>query len=225
MYDITFASILRNATPYLERYMALLHGALDHFRRGRIVWVEGDSDDGTYQRLQELSGEFTRQNHEVTLIKLDHGGPKYGSVDETDRWWRLEMVWNRALAAIQDTEWAVLVESDLVWDYDTLAECMQHVESGVADVVYPMLYSASIPMHFHDSNGFRLLDGTRFTNRPPFVPGGWRGERFVPIQTGGGLIVTRGSTLDGATWRDKCRLHFREGIKLVADTQLGIYHP
>ena len=70
-YDLTLLSILRDSTPYLERYAAQLRAAAVHFERVHAIWVEGDSQDDTQHRLRDLAAELPI---DVTLVECKTGG-------------------------------------------------------------------------------------------------------------------------------------------------------
>jgi len=216
--SITFASIMRDSMTYIERYFAQIEAVAKHFKQVFIVIVEGDSTDGTKEYLAEKPNELP-SNMRLNVITYDLGGEKFGSVANPTRWSKLEACWNRAIENIQPTQYVACVESDLIWNWGALQECLHHLNDY--DVVFPMLYGQD---HFYDTNGFRLPDGRRFNGQHPIIPD-WNGVRFVRIQTGGGLIVTTYQHIRHAKWQDECRLHFPPDTHLVADTEVRIYHP
>lgn len=222
MYDLTICSIFRDSTSYLERYADQVVEVLAHFPQSHLIWLEGDSQDGTPQALAALADRLAA---DVTLLTYDTGGPYWPSIDHSLRWQQLEACWNRNLRYLEPSALCICVESDLMWDWSTVARCLEGLASW--DVVYPMLMKRGAGSEwFYDTNAFQRA-GQHFSMHPPVIPD-WEatsGERFVPVSTGGGLILTRYELLRQAQWRDNCVLHFPDGTRLAVDTQTRIYHP
>ncbi len=218
--DLQILSIFRDSMAYLDRYVAQVREALELYRSAHLIWLEGDSIDGTKQCLPILAHEFERSSVRVTHLELDQGNPYYPSVDLPERWRVLERAWNTALSALESSRLAVCVESDLIWSWDALATCLEHVESGRCEVAAPMLKRGSI---FYDTHGFTRA-GQHFTNAPPFIPA-WDGDQFVPCDTMGGMLCTTYAHLRDAEWRDGCVLRFAPGVRLLLDTSVEIQHP
>ncbi len=155
----------------------------------------------------------------MTLVECKTGGPYWPSIDHPQRWRQLEVVWNTALAYLEPTTYAVCVESDLIWDVDTLLACIEQLGEG--DAVAPLLLKGDI---FYDTHGFSR-HGQPFSNGAPYIPD-WDGQpRLVACDSLGGLVVTTYPVLCRATWRDGCRLRFPRDVALYADTASVIYHP
>lgn len=223
MYDLTIFSIFRDSAHYLERYAQQVKTAVAHAAQAHLVWLEGDSLDDTPVRLQELSETLEA---DVTLVKFDTGGPYWPSINHPDRWRQLEACWNRALKYLEPTRMAVCVESDLIWDWPTLEGLVSLVDSGCCEVACPMLMRSTPQTgpYFYDTNAF-TKDGQHFTNGLPYHPALRSGERFVTLDTAGGLLVSTGAQLSRARWRDQCVLHFAPNARIVLDSQLRIFHP
>src|SRR5258708_3181309 len=180
-YDLTVLSILRDSTPYLDRYAAQLRAAARRFEHVHAIWVEGDSRDDTQARLRALVDELPI---DVTLVECKTGGPYWPSIDHPQRWRQLEVVWNTALAYLEPTTYAVCVESDLIWDVDTLLACIEQLGEG--DAVAPLLLKGDI---FYDTHGFSR-HSQPFSNRAPYIPD-WDGQpRLVACDSLGRLVVT-----------------------------------
>lgn len=128
-YDITFLSILRDSTGYLDRYSRQLRQTLAQFEHSHVIWVEGDSTDDTPAQLRALAETLPAR---VTLAECPTHGPYWPSIDHPQRWQQLEYVWNTALRYLEPTRWAVCVESDLVWDWPTLAVLLADIKLAMA---------------------------------------------------------------------------------------------
>ncbi len=222
MYDITILSILRDSTLYIERYLDQLSTVFRHAKNPRAIWVEGNSVDGTYERLLRVK-EDKELPGEITLIKHEIGGPFWPSVDVPERWAQLEHCWNRAIAALEPSEICVAVESDLFWSNWHFQRVKKHLDKY--DVIAPMLMHQFIEF-FYDTNGFRK-NGANFecTPFPYCVPGGWNGDRFIDLDTCGGMIVTSYDAMRAAVWKNKCVMHFQPHYRIAVDTETRIYHP
>jgi hypothetical protein len=208
MNDLTILSIMRNSLGYLARYQAQVNAAFAHFERPHLILCEGDSDDGTKAALEQLevAGDFT-------LLELNTGGPLWPSISHPSRWRQLELAWNTCLSGLEPTEIAVCVESDLIWDWPTAVACPLLLRQTPATGLY-----------FYDTNAF-CTDGQHFRNAWPYHPALGGGERFIALETGGGMLVTTDAWLRRARWEDACVLHFPLDASIRLDSSLAIYHP
>lgn len=221
MYHITIFSIIRQAMKYIDRYERQVRSVFEGSDDCRLVLCEGDSTDGTKERLKTLD-----VGGKVDVITLDLGGPLYPSVDDPARWKQLETCWNTCIEQIQPTRYAICVECDLIWSADTVERLMSHLLHEQCEVVCPMLMTVK-PGHglrFYDCNAF-VKDGVHFESVYPYHPALTKGDQFVRLDTGGGMLVTTYFPLYHATWRDKCVLHFKPPARTMLDTQLAILHP
>jgi hypothetical protein len=212
---------------YLSRYLHQVRTAftVDRVQQAHLILCEGNSTDGTKTRLEALTvAEYGEINGDVTVITMDTTAAQFSSVDHPLRWRNLEHAWNTNLAHIEPSEFVVCVESDLIWDATVLHRMLAHLEAGVADVICPMLWHDEPRTKFYDTNAFVLPDGRHFQNFDPVIPD-HDGSQFVTLKTGGGMLVMRGETAKLAQWRDRCRMHFPDGVKVVTDTTERIYHP
>jgi hypothetical protein len=118
------------------------------------------------------------------------------------------------------------VESDLIWDWPTLETLIAHVEARFCQVACALLMrdTPQTGLYFYDTNAFRK-DGQNFSNYRPFHPALQGGDRFVELDTGGGMLVCTYPALRRARWKDQCVLHFEPGTPVVLDTQLQVFHP
>jgi hypothetical protein len=188
---VVLGSIFRNSTGYLSRYFSQVAGlaALLHSSGSpmRLLWVEGDSTDGTWDALREMAGEAPP---EVELIKCDHGGPLFGSVDNAERWRNISRVCNALLDCVRESDEALIyVESDLIWEPATMLRLLDHLEHVPA--VAPMCYWQPTAQ-FYDVWGHRGRDGQRFSPHPPYHPSIAQGA-LTPIQSAGSCLVMRGN--------------------------------
>lgn len=217
MYHLSIFSIIRNGAHYVDRYFEQINAIAGAFKAVHLTLVTGDNRDDTQERLEAW---LQRTPITVKIYRHDTGAPtSYDTMQA--RWQQLEHNWNLCLDYLATTEYAVCIEADLIWNVDVLLDCIKALDTY--DVVSPMLYAQN-EQRFYDINGFRLPDGRHFNAHEPIIPD-WNGERYVPLQTGGGMIVTRGDTLKYASWKNECRLHFMFGTTWVADTQNRIDHP
>lgn len=226
MHDLTILSIFRNSADYLERYEAQLNAAIDTLHgRTMLVWLEGDSTDGTPAMLTAMRERLSnRQLVDVTCETFNHGGPAYPSVDDPARWRQLAGVWNRCLSLLPEARYAVCVESDLIWEPRALQEMLAHVVLGVADVASPLLMLRDTEQ-FYDTHAYKAPDGTGWSAWAPYAPG-WDGGRFVEVSQAGGMVVARGETMQQARWGDNdCVLHFPADVRQIVDMQTRIRHP
>lgn len=226
MYDKTVLAIMRDSMPYMDRFISQVASVFEHGNNHLII-TEGDSVDGTKDYLADLASDGNYiLNADVTIIELDTGTPKMGSISHPRRWRSLEWAWNTNLKYLQSTNYAICVESDLIWTKDVFFKMIEYLSVHKGDVVCPMLMrdTARQGHYFYDTNAFRL-NGKNFQNEKPYHPDWNDAERFMRLDSGGGMIVTHGETLAKAEWKNQCVLHWPDGVRVVCDTQSEILHP
>src|SRR5689334_11275348 len=100
------ASIFRNSVGYLPRYfnqVAQLALALE--QQGdtlSIVVAEGDSTDRTEEELRGYLRRFNGIFRARYMIKAEHGGPVFASVDDAQRWRNISYVCNALLNQVSE---------------------------------------------------------------------------------------------------------------------------
>jgi hypothetical protein len=222
---LVVASIFRNSEGYVHRYFEQIRALRDQMPV-RLVIAEGDSDDDTLTLLER--GVADRD----TLLKVDHGGPVYGSIDVKERWAQIAYVCNTVLKHLdlKDSDKLIYVESDLVWPWDTMVQLAKDL-----DVVGA---AAAMSFHgrtgkFYDTWGHVGLDGVPFRHDAPYhdrlakIPPG----RLLPIQSAGSCIAVRGDIVNAGVQfsNDDCIRGFCRSIRdhtpLWLDTGAEVYHP
>jgi hypothetical protein len=227
---IVLASIFRNSSSYLDRYFTQITNLRSELvERGHSLtyaWAEGDSTDDTFQRLSV----HVNPRPDDVLIKVDHGGPVFGSVDNDQRWRNISKVCNALLDAIPtDTDYVIYVESDLLWTADTMLPLLNHVLNGL-DAVAPMCFHLPTGM-FYDTWGHRK-NGLRFTQNSPYHPHINPGIDVTEIDSAGSCIVMNYSVAQHARF-DPPELGIvgfgntlrQLGFKLFLDTTQRVFHP
>lgn len=236
--NIVIASIFRNSTGYLPFYVERVYqlaAALKLRGHGvRFVWVEGDSTDATWDVLAE---ERDAAFWPVTLVKREHGGPMWGSVDVDDRWAKLAWVHNGMLAEVKATDDVLLyVESDLMWNNATMLKLLGHLDTPGVDGVCPLSVIHTSPATFYDTWGHRS-GGQKFGHHWPYHPMLTRpadpATGLYPMDSAGSCWVVkadvaRAATFDGdppldiVAWCNNMRAN---GARLWLDPSVKVYHP
>lgn len=211
----TFISILRNAEPYLERYLA----QIDELCRAMPLAVrvaEGDSTDDTFKILDE-SALITE------VIQVPHGGPLFGSVDDPVRWGQIAHTYNGLFDHIADSldGPVLMVEADIIWQPPTMLALLDDLDEF--DASAPLVTFGDL---FYETWGHRRVDGTPFANSIADA-----GEGRYPILSAGSCSVMRPEVAR------KCRYGqtdgvvgfyneaHREGFSLCLDTNVRVEHP
>lgn len=217
---------MRNAHPYLGTWTRQVE-ALARKIPLKVVVVEGDSDDETYK---ELLGIRDAQTFDLTVLKVETGGPHWESRDIPARWRQLAVVCNVGLTAglrlLDDTEPLAWIESDLGWEVETVRKLHQHVLVGGFPAVAPMSMQAG---RFYDVWGFQK-DGRRFGPYPPYHPG-ISADRMVTIDTAGSAIVLSNEAARVVEFStDGCikgigESLYANGFSLWLDPTLSVSHP
>jgi hypothetical protein len=217
---VALASIFQDSVPYLPRYFGQVWALRDALKkqdhRLRCIWVEGDSSDDTGALIQSVAWE----SGIAEAYHRSHGGPKYGSVDDINRWRQLAPVLNATLDNLQPDDDAVIyVESDLIWDTETMIRLLNRL--GQYPAVGGLVYHAA--GFFYDTYAYRQ-NGQRF------------GADFQPVDSEpfrvdsiGSCIVMRGEVARGCRFgADTCLIgeSLREhGYELWVDPTCRIVHP
>lgn len=208
---LTLCSIFRDAAGYLPRYQAQV-AALRVRHDVRLVVAEGDSSDDTLDRLKDWLGP------DDTLVKHDHGGPAFGSVDHPQRWAQVAGVVRATLDAVVDPGPALVwVEADLVWRPEAIAALVADLDEAAA--VAPLVLIGASD-RFYDTWGYRR-GGVGFSQQRPWYSYDG-GERLVPIDSCGSCFATSDwptlSAWDG-------RWPYGAGGGLRLDPAVEVRHP
>jgi hypothetical protein len=218
----------------LDRYFAQV-AQLQHALRGalRLILVEGDSTDDTWAQLHRRCDGL-----DAVIVKREHGGPAYGSVDLPARWKQLAYCCNGVLDAVRDmTDVSALiyVESDLVWRPETMLRLLS--VAGTSGAAAPMCFTAPQGLDgprgtFYDIWG-HMKDGVNFSPHPPYHPALTNGQRLVAIDSAGSCVVASGGIVrdprvrfdEADCIRGYCRSIRALGVTLWLDTTCEVRHP
>lgn len=221
-----FRNSVRGLGAYFGRVKALeVHVGGQH--RVRVIAAEGDSTDGT---AQALAIGARQRGLPIDVRPCGHGGPVYGSTEHPARLDALTGVGNAILEGVRpDDDVLVYIESDLVWDSDTVG-CLIDMAAerrGGFDVVAPMVWAQ--PGVFYDIFAYRK-DGQRFGPFAPYHPG-LAAEGVTEVDSAGSCLVMRGSIAREVRlprgrvlvgWCEEARaLGYRVGVA----RGLGVQHP
>lgn len=155
--QVVLMSLWRNDVDrrLLERARHLLQKSYPH---RRYVWVVGDSDDDTAERLRAL----------VALLPLDVTVLDIGMTGIPDRLTRLSATANRGLEQVTtgDDHW-LIHESDLLSPPDVIERLLAHVREGRECIAGWPTLTLNGERLFYDSFGYRQ-GGRLFSNHFPY---------------------------------------------------------
>lgn len=224
--NIAIGSAFRNSAHgvalYFER-VARLKAALpdDNIR---VIAVEGDSIDHTPEALILAS---TLAEVELDLVKCDHHGPVFGSVDTPERMAALSCVGNAIFDNVKDSDDVlVYVESDLLWDAQTIATLVRNVANSDYAAIAPLIFAG--PQVFYDIWGFRK-NGVRFSPFAPYHPDLKAG--LNEVDSVGSCLVVQGHVARTARIRNNnCLVGWCEDVRtlgyiIAVDTRYEVKHP
>lgn len=237
--NLSIVSVFSNSVPYLDSYfeqMADLQQRL--LARGiglHLVLGYGDSTDGTGEALFEgCANRFS-----ATLYDVSHGKTVYGSVATKRRFRQLSVIGNTLWSLIpKGTDYAGLVESDLIWKGETLEMLLvrlmefQSISSRRPSqfMVAPMVLKLS-DASFYDTYAYRK-DGFNFEAQPPFHPALVRMDGdYLEMDSVGSCFITDIRTARLVTWPEKdvvvglCDLAREVGTRIFLIRSLEVYHP
>lgn len=208
----------RNARGYLPLYFSQMVSLKDTLESEgysmRIVAAEGDSLDGTRDRLIELGLQY---NFDLTIVDTTHGHMRWASVEDPVRLKVMSDVMNKALDQVQESDDIVVwIMSDLKWDPADLLEMIQtteHDETGTQDIYAPRVLLEN--GQFYDTWAFRSKGGVRFSPQAPYM-------EFLRYSDGIGLyeIDSAGTCLvmEASVARD-CRAEKDEAVSFCTNAK------
>lgn len=232
---VYLASIFRDAESYLDRYFGQI-GELERLlgEQVQLVVCEGDSADGTREALTQHMVD----HGEGALLRLDHGGPKFESVDDPQRWENIAKVCNKVMQhvdyVIRDDDAFIYVESDLEWPPETMGALLADISVWRKDrppvgAVSPMSMRRA-DGRFWDTWGYRK-DGQRFGPWPPYHPSLPSADRLARIDSSGSCFVTWGCWARNVRFDPRdCilgvgRTLAAQGVPLYLDQQVAVWQP
>ena len=228
---ICVTSIVRDAEPYLERYIRQICALRDcGFAKSAVptnfqltlAICEGDSTDGTAIELVRLR----RYLPWIQLTHFYHRAKKFGSTDHPDRWRTGAMTWNYLYDKLPECDKVLYVEADLIWEPYVLWSLLSQVSETIPAVSCMVWYQG----RFYDSWGHRGLDGKNFSIQQPYHPDLVKsaGTRFK-ISSAGSVIAMRYDVAKVCRFREADAMigHdiYDKGFSLWLDPTLGVNHP
>jgi len=220
-HRVAICALFRNSAAYVDYFRAIATSQARANIDLVFSFVEGDSTDDTYARLQA----WARDDARVRLSKVDVE-PVTDFADRVTKWAALgNVAIEQALET--DCDRVLWCESDLVLPNDLLEQLLPEP----CDIVAPAIFLGSM---FYDTWGFRGLDGARFTNDAPFHPE-FRHHALVPLSSVGSCVLFRREIFDrGVRFRGTyddgllvgvCRDAAALGYNTFMDSRVAILHP
>lgn len=225
MSNVTICTPMRDSAGLFEDYASRVY-SLEHPQDSlRIVIAEGDSTDGTKEKL----ANWQREDRRLTVINVDTGLPRYGSVVNEARFAILSEVFNAALAQV-DQQWSthvLFLPDDIHYQPDLLRRLLAHNVDVVAPLVWTDWYGFR---HFYDTWAFSR-NGQHFPN----FSQGWAeehlGDQLLEMETIGGTMLFRSLLLQAGCWytpqevdRGFCKMASAFGFKLWCDPTTHVGH-
>lgn len=230
MRKLTLVSSFRDSEKYLDRYFeqvyALRAELAKHDIDLHLVLGYGDCQDDTKALLHEHA---MSQLFSVRLVDVSHGGPKYHSVVDKQRFKQLAFIGNSLWKNIPfDTDYVVLAESDLIWKAKDIWSLLETLETEGLDLIAPMVLHEN--RYFYDTWAFRVC-GTRFQAKPPYHHFLEPEVSLYSMDSVGSLFVATYESVRNATWPEKdvvvgfCKQLRDNDYGITLDTSVRVYHP
>lgn len=225
MNTVTICTPMRDSAALLEDYASRVY-SLDFPKDAlRIVIAEGDSTDGTKEKL----ANWQREDNRLTVVHVDTGLPRYGSVVNDERFAILSQVFNAALECV-DTAWSthvLFLPDDITYQPDLLNRLLAHNVDAVAPLVWG---DWGDNPYFYDTWAFSR-NGQCFTNFNRTWARQHLGERLLEMETIGGTMLFRSVLLQAGCWytpqevdRGFCKMASAYGFKLWCDPSTNVGH-
>jgi len=207
--NIALCSAFRDAAAYLPRYLrqvdALGQALAERGDRFAMVWGDGDSIDHTRERLIVAAQGIRWPVHRVDCT---HGGARYGSVVNAERFRQLAFVGRQIFATVPaGADVVIYVESDLIWQLETMLGLIEHVKPPAPIIPIEPVYkrapvvAAVAPMiilqragwqrgTWYDTHAF-VADGVHFEHRPPWHFRNSGASTMIELETAGSCLAMR----------------------------------
>ena len=221
VHTVAICSLFRNSAAHVDSFRAMMTAQARADIELTFSFVEGDSTDDTFARLEAWAQEDPR----VHLTKVDVE-PVTDFADRVTKWAALgNVAIEQALNTTCDR--VLWCESDLVIPNDLLEQLVPEP----CGIVAPAIFLGSM---FYDTWGFRGRDGTRFTNHPPYHHE-FRHHALVPLSSVGSCVLFRREMFDrGVRFRGTydngllvgvCHDGEALGFPTFMDSRIAILHP
>ena len=218
---VAICSLFRNSAAYVDSFRAMVTSQARRDIELVFSFVEGDSTDDTFARLEA----WARDDSRVRLSKVDVE-PVADFADRVAKWAALgNVAIEQALGTTCDR--LLWCESDLVIPNDLLEQLL----SEPCGIVAPAIFLGSM---FYDTWGFRGVDGARFTNHAPYHEE-FRHHALVPLSSVGSCVLFRREMFErGVRFRGSyddgllvgvCRDGSALGFHTFMDSRVAILHP
>lgn len=226
-FGLILASVFRDAEDYIPRYVEQV-AALARELPLHVVCVEGDSTDDTEDLLPKSLADA---GIDATVLTVEHGGPKFPSIDNPWRWRQLGLVCNVALTAAvrllttSGEQTVTYVESDLIWDTPTMLQLDAHAHRFPAVAPLSLIGDTN---QFYDSWAY-IKDGQQFGRHLPYHPNVH--DMMVTIDSAGSCIAMSSTAARAAEFslqdciRGVGRSIYAAGLSLWLDPSLAVRHP
>lgn len=229
---ISLMSCFRNSSKYIKRYCHQMKALQDILEdRGHTLHLTlgyGDSRDKTDEILFDECLRYSK--FDCSLVDVKHGGRNYGSVVHPVRFKQLSYIANKLWDAMpRDAGIVGLVESDLIWQAESLASLLAYVEGqGEALILSPVVLHLN--NFFYDSWAF-CSSSQNFKGRYPYHPNFLASERYMKMDSVGSVVIMQGELGRILRWPEEdvvvglCRSATELGATILMDKETKVYHP
>jgi hypothetical protein len=194
----------------------------------RWIWVVGDSDDDTYQRLLAIINEVAPWRH-VDLLRHT---TEFRGADVVARRRRLSASANFGLSLLRpDDDYLLMHESDLRSPLNLVEIFLGHAQAGRCPIAgWPILPINGNQAVFYDIWAYRS-NGVMFTNAPPYSPV-YRADAPFEVDSFGSCWLAAADDMRDTRIRfgemavlDVCAQLRERGRQLWVDPKLTIIQP
>lgn len=225
MANVTIVTPMRDSAAKMSAYIGRVN-ALEHDPAGlRVIVVEGDSVDDTWQRLQCWAANDSR----VTVLKCDTMQPRFGSVVSPLRFWILATTFNAGLEAV-DLDWSshvLFIPDDIEYEPDMLARLLARDKSIVAPFVFLRQRQQFYDTWAFQQEGRQAFDAFQLADAPARF-----GDSLVRMDSVGGVMLSHAAVLRAGVRygmetvdRGYCFAARARGFSVWADPTVTVWHP
>lgn len=201
---------------------------------GDVFVAHNDSKDNTLEILTQEKNSGSR-TYNVHILEYTGKVGEIRSTGESSRIDDLSRVADTVLEkAREDCDYVMFVESDLIiYDEFLLTKLVDILESDdKIGAVSPLPFVDTKRDIFYDCFVFRDLDGTKWTNQPPWSKEFNSHPELLELSSMGSCVLMRADLIrdndlrfDGGAFINLCRQIRKLEYKCVTSKKCFIYHP
>lgn len=220
--NVLICSLFKDSSEWMDRFLECIE-KIDKKEMGiEICFIEGNSDDDTWDKLVRWSKKVEVLGVRGLVIKMDINFDGLGRFDKLGV--LRNMLIRIGLRGKHD--YVLMVDSDCIFEKDLLVKLVKRLESSGSDVLGALVFIEGFRTfgneYFYDTLAFTGLDGNKFVHYFPYSY--WDGDivskgECFEVKSCGTCYLVRGEVYNlgdlGSFNVTKCYKEVSSGKKIV----------